>query len=184
MEEKTWNANKAKLETFFNTYPGSPKQASVEALFLVGDLDANEMESSWGAITMVMRGVPNSPIGRGRQADIDPEVDTPLKAMTTDDNSVVIQAYTTLYETITNHCGDSIIWGRGGNSYANAAEFAEHEAKTLYNALIRAYRAATREGGPKDSDRVAWTGNYNKKGQITGLTLHPKSSEDNAEESA
>ncbi len=177
MEENTWNANKAKMEQYFITYPGSPKQAAVEALFLTGDLDANEQESSWGAITMVMRGVANSPIGRGRQADIDPAVDTPLKAMTTDDDSVVIQAYTVLYETITNHCGEGFIWGRGGNSFENAADYAQHEAKTHYNAKIRAYRAAQREGGLKDSDRVSWTGKYNKNGQLTGISLHPKTDE-------
>ena len=174
MEENTWNANKAKMEQYFISYPGSPKQAAVEALLLSGDLDSNEQDSSWGAITMVMRGVENSPIGRGRQADIDSDVDIPLKAMTIDSGSVVQEAYTTLYETLSNHCGSDVIWGRGGKSYANAADFAEHEAKTLYNALIRAYRANDK---PKDSDRVLWTGKYNKSGQVTGVTLRPKTSE-------
>jgi len=175
MDEKTFNVKEAQMNAYFIEYPGSPKQSAVEALFLAGNETPSEIESCWLAITAMCRGMPNSPIGRGRQADINPEVDTPLKALTTDDNSVVQEAYITLYETLSNHCGSEVIWGRGGKAYANAAEFAEHEAKTLYNALIRAYRA--NEKGVKDSDRVSWTGQYNKNGHLTGISLHPKTDE-------
>jgi hypothetical protein len=181
MEDNTWNANESKMSVYFEKYPDSPKKIPVMALFACGNETVSERENSWTAITAMCRGMDNSPIGRGRQTEVDAAINTPLLSLTTDSGSVVEQAYITLYETLTNHCGSQIIWGRGGVSYDNGQDFAEHEAKTLYNSLVRALRANAK---PKDSDRVLWNAGsksnptgFDKNGHITGITLCPKVTE-------
>jgi len=174
VEEKNWISNCAKMVAHFEAYPTAKQATVVNALMEMGNETPDLQTQAWGSITQACRGMPNSPISRGRQADLPSEIDIGL-----DKALVPYQtASLTFYENSIATCGDYVTWGRGGNDLGDAAAYAEHETQTKRNALIRAYRAFTQDGGPKESDRVIWDGSFNKKGQITGVTLNPKVTED------
>ena len=173
MEDNKWNSNTIKMESHFEAYPNSPQKLAVLSLVAAGNEDPTTRDNAWNAITAMMRGVENSPIGRGRQADIDPEIEAALTKALVPYHAAAVAHYVDLTTT----CGESIIWGRGGINYDSAEEYADAQTATKKSQLIRALRA---NESPKDSDRVLWDGSSNKKGHLTGITLVPKPTTEDA----
>ena len=166
MDENKWIINTTKMTTHFEANPDSPQKLAVMSLIDAGNADVSTQDNAWNAITAMMRGVENSPIGRGRQADIDPEIEAALTKALVPYHAAAVAHYVDLTTT----CGDSIIWGRGGINYDSAEAYADAQTATKKSQLIRALRA---NESPKDSDRVLWDGSTNKKGHLTGITLVP-----------
>ena len=172
MEETKWNANKLKMTTHFDTYDGCPQEPAVMALIQVGDDNTDQQENAWNSITAMCRGMPNSPIGRGRQTDIDPGILAGAKKVCF---GAYRDAHVALYADLVNTCGEQISWLRGGHSIADAEAYGDYTANQKYDALLRAYRA---NESPKDTDRVLWKGTFAKNGNPTGITLNPKVTEE------
>ena len=175
MEETKWTANKLKMTTHFDTYANCPQEPAVLALIAVGDDNPDQQDNAWNSITAMCRGMENSPIGRGRQADIDPVIEASVKKVC---YGPYRDAHVALYADLVSTCGEGILWLRGGHSIADADAFGDYYAKQKYNALIRAYRA---NENPKETDRVLWNGVTAKNGNITGIELNPKVTEEASE---
>ena len=173
MDENKWIINTTKMTTHFEANPDSPQKLAVMSLIDAGNADVSTQDNAWNAITAMMRGVENSPIGRGRQADLPADLIAGLDAYGVNFHASQI----TYYDALTATCGSDSIRGRGGIQYSSAQEYADAEWKTEKNSLIRAYRA---NESPKDTDRVLWDGSFNKKGQLSGVTYNPKATTEDA----
>jgi len=171
MENEKWNSNSMKMTSHFETYPGCPQEPAVLALLDVGEDNPEQRQNAWNSITAMCRGMENNPIGRGRQADIDPEIDVALNSCL---EGPYRAAYVDLYASLTSQCGEDMVWLRGGKSVNDAEAFADYHVSKQKGSLIKALRV-------KDDDnnaRVRWTGSFGKNGIITGVSLHPKQTED------
>ena len=178
MDEQKWNANKLKMTTHFDTYANCPQEPAVMALIAVGDENIDQQENAWNSITAMCRGMPNSPIGRGRQTDIDPAILAGAKKVC---YGAYRDAHVASYADLTSTCGEQILWLRGGHAITDAEAYGDYYAKQKYDALLRAYRANEE---PKETDRVLWTGAFAKNGNPTGITLNPKVTEETTTEAS
>lgn len=171
MDNEKWISNSLKMAAHFEANPGLPQEPAVLALLAVGDANPEQRQNAWNSITAMCRGMDNSPIARGRQADIDPEIEASLNACL---NGPYRAAYVDLYASLTINCGEGMVWLRGGKNVEDAEAFAEYHVSKQKNALIKALRAK-----PEDENaRVRWDGSFSKNGHIGGVTLHPKPTED------
>jgi hypothetical protein len=171
MDNEKWNSNSIKMVSHFEANPGQPQEPAVLALLDVGEAIPEQRQNAWNSITAMCRGMENNPIGRGRQADIDPHIEASLNACL---NGPYRAAYVDLYVSLTTHCGEDMVWLRGGKPVENAEAFAEYNVNKQSKALIKALRSDEET----ENARVLWDGTFNDDGQITGVSLHPKQTED------
>ena len=167
MDEQKWNANIIKMQAHFDANPGLPQEAVFSTLAETGNQNPDMREQMWKSIVAACHGMPNSPISRGRQSDVDPEILAGLAKALAPFRAAAVNHHVDL----TSNCGESILWGRGGVAYADAEVYGDAETATKKNALIRALRA---NENPKDTDRVLWDGTFDADGNVSGITLRPK----------
>ena len=72
MDDNAWNAKKADIDEWFEANPDfSANKAITDGLFSIGDSQVEMRKRYWASIAGVFAGLPNSPIGRGRQSLMD-----------------------------------------------------------------------------------------------------------------
>ena len=161
MDDSAWNAKKADIDEWFEANPDySDRKVITDGLFSIGDIQTEYRKRHWASIAGVFSGLPNSPIGRGRQSLMDvtdkSHADTYLHT--------VGEAYGVLYDSVSDVLrthGKS-----GGNLYSTMDDGRGAFVKDMVTKVKLFINSGYNANKSQNNDKRFWV-SFNEDGSIS-----------------
>lgn len=172
--DSKWQSQTEMLNEWNNANPelAAPFMGSVANILEMGLNSPSDRKNLWQSITAILRCLgDNSPVKRGRKTEIPASVTAAIKSVC----DPIRKALLVLFAV--PHYGEVMLQRGGRAFFANAEDYAEHEATLISDRLENYYRNHTNDN--TDTTKPAWSGKTGKGGSVSiALGVKVESTED------